>query len=82
MVGVAVNVTEVPAQIVDVEATIETAGTTEVETDICIAFEDTVEIVLQVALEVTSHVTISLLANVDEAKVLEFVPTLDPFIFH
>jgi hypothetical protein len=46
------------------------------------AFDVTVEIVLHVADDVTSQVIISLLANVVDVYVDEFVPTFDPFRFH
>ena len=64
LVGVAVNVTEVPAQIFVALGLTATEGVTEVETLIVMPFEVTVVIELQVALEVTSQVITSLLARV------------------
>lgn len=82
LVGVAVNVTDIPAQMLVAVALTDTAGVTDVATLIVIAFEVTVEIELHVALEVTSHVITSLFARVVVVYVLKPVPTLVPFFFH
>jgi hypothetical protein len=82
LVGVAVNVIEVPAQMLVAVALTDTAGVTDVATLIVIELEVTVEIELHVALEVTSQVITSLLARVVVVYVLKPVPTLFPFFFH
>lgn len=78
----AVNVTLVPAQILLAEDAILTAGVT-------LAFTIMVMLLLvadgvdkQLALLVSTQVTISLLFNVDTVKIGLFVPTFVPFTFH
>ena len=63
MVGVGVNVTLVPEQIVELLATIETEGVKLELTVITTELEVPVEIAKQVALLVITTVTISLFAN-------------------
>ena len=82
MVGVAVNVTLVPAQILLAEDAILTAGVT-------LAFTIMVMLLLvadgvdkQLALLVSTQVNTSLLFNVDTVKIGLFVPTFVPFTFH
>ena len=82
MVGVAVNVTLVPAQTIPAGfAAILTAGTKLVVTTIVIVFEVAVGGAAQVALEVIITVTASLLFNVVEVNVAP-VPALVPFTCH
>jgi hypothetical protein len=81
-VGVAVNVTDCPVQIVEVPVAIETDGTTAALTVIVTVLEVAVTGDAQVALEVIITVTTSELFNVEEVKVEEFVPTLPPFTCH
>jgi hypothetical protein len=83
LVGVAVKVTEAPAQIVEPEPlAMLTEGVTEVFTVMAILLEVAVVGLAQAALDVSTQVTASELARVVEAKVAEFVPTLEPFTFH
>ena len=81
-VGVAVNVTEEPEQIVVAEAAIETEGTTVEFTVITTELDVTGEPVAQVELEVIITVTVCPLVNVVEVNVGELVPTLLPFTCH
>lgn len=81
MVGVAVKLTLIPAQILEVPA-ILTDGVVAGLMVMVIAFEVAVLMVKQEALEVSTHVTTSPLANEDELKVFELVPALTPFTFH
>lgn len=81
LVGVAVNVMLVPAQIVLVPA-METLTGRFGFTVMLMVFEVAGLPVGQVALEVTTQVTAFPFARVVEVKVLEFVPTFPPFIFH
>jgi hypothetical protein len=82
-VGVAVKVTDVPAQIlVPGEAAIVTLAGSAGLTDIVIIFEVAGLPVTHCAFEVISTVIISPFARVEEVKVLLFVPTLPPFTFH
>jgi hypothetical protein len=62
-VGVAVNITFVPEQILVCEATIETPGKTEADTVIVIELEETVAGLAQTALLVTSQIITSPLLN-------------------
>lgn len=82
MVGVAVKFTVVPAQILELSATMLTAGTAEETTLIVNEFEVTVAGLGQAALDVSSQVITSLLANVEVVYVVNPVPTFDPFLFH
>ena len=81
-VGVGVNVTLDPEQIVVVLVAIESAGTTFVVTLIVIGAEVAVGVVKQFALEVTTQVIASLLLIEDGVNVGEFVPAFTPFTFH
>ena len=82
-VGVAVNVTLVPVQmVVPVLAPIEIAGVRTGFTVIAIAFDVAVVGLAQVALLVSTQVTICPLVNVVVVNVALFVPTFDPFTFH
>ena len=81
MVGVAVNVTDVPKQTGFSLTAILTATGKLVFTVIVIAFEVAGFPVVQDELEVKIQVTTSLLAGINE-WVGELVPTLLPFFFH
>ena len=81
MVGVAVNVMPLPAQMEVDDELIETEGVTKalvIEITLLVAIDD----VTQLALEVMITVTWSLFASVVEVNVGEFVPALTPFICH
>jgi len=64
LVGVGINVTEVPAQILVAEAAIVTIGVTEVFTDIVTGFETAVGAEIQAADEVITQDTTEPLARV------------------
>ena len=82
-VGVAVNVTDVPAQIVVALAEIETLAVKTGFTTIVTPFDVAGEPVKHgVAFDVITQVTTSLFANVAEVNVAEFVPAFVPLIFH
>ena len=83
-VGVAVKVTDVPAQIVWLPEVIaiETDGVTDEVTVILILLLVAVAGETQLALLVITTVTISLLAKVVEVNVAALVPAFTPFIFH
>ena len=83
MVGVAVNVTLVPAQIVvaGLAAMLTLTGKFGF-TVIVIALDVAGLPVAQVALEVSTQVTTSPLFKVVEVNVVELVPELVPFTFH
>ena len=81
MVGIAVKVILLPAQVEVDDALIDTAGVTElvvIEIMLLVAVDD----VVQLALEVMITVTWSLFASVVEVNVGEFVPALTPFTCH
>jgi hypothetical protein len=84
LVGVAVNVTVVPVQIVVADAVIETlAATPEADTVIATPFEVAGEPVKQgVALDVITQVTIFPFAKDAFVYVAEFDPTFAPFNNH
>ena len=83
MVGVAVKVTLVPAQIVlPGFAAMLTDGATDTVTTIVIALEVGVVGLAQASDEVMTTVTTSPSANALFEYVLEFVPTLFPLSFH
>ena len=83
LVGVAVNVTDAPAQMVlPGLAAILTDGTTIAFTVIVIVLDVAVAGNAQVAVDVITHVTASPFINVAFVYVLLFVPTLLPFNFH
>ncbi len=83
MVGVAVNVTLVPAQIVVADADTDTLagrfGLTVIVTPLEVAGEPVKH---GLALDVSSTVTTSLLFSVVVVNVLLFVPAFVPFTFH
>ena len=78
----AVNITEVPAQIVPELAVIETDGTRLGLTAMVMLLLVAVVVVRQVALLVTVQVTTSLLFKVVDVNVVELVPVFIPLIFH
>ena len=82
MVGVAVNVTASPAQIVVPVDMILTDGVRELVTVIVTALLVAVAGLAQAALLVIITVTTSPFANVVLVNVAEFVPALLPFICH
>jgi hypothetical protein len=82
LVGVAVNVTDVPAQIVVTDAAIPTLGTSIGFTVIVTVLDVAVTGETHVALEVTITVTASLLFKVVEVNVEEFIPAFTPFSCH
>ena len=82
MVGVAVNVTEVPRQMVVVEVAILTPAVTVGVTTMVIAFDVAGLLVTQLALEVITQVTVFPLARVVLVKVELLVPAFVPFTFH
>ena len=81
MVGVGVNVTDIPEQIVVAEAAILTKGVTAELTIIVTALDVAVGIVAQGTVDVITHVTIFPLANTALVNVTP-VPELTPFTFH
>ena len=84
MVGLAVNVTEVPEQMV-LSASLddmETEGVIDELTVIVIPEEDKLLDVKHAALEVRTQVTISPLFKLLVIKVGELVPVLIPLTFH
>lgn len=80
--GVAVNVTDVPAQILLADEAMLMAGVTLAFTIIVILLLVADGVDKHVALLVNTQVIISLLFNVDKVNVGLFVPTFVPFIFH
>ena len=80
--GVAVNVTLVPAQIVVADAATITLTGKFALTVTWIALLVTVTGVAHTADEVTSNVTISLFTSAEDVNELLFVPTALPFNFH
>ena len=83
MVGVAVNVTFVPAQmVVEGLAAIETLTGKAGFTVIVNVFDVAGLPVAQVAFEVNTQVTVFPFVNIAFEYVGEFVPTLAPFSFH
>jgi len=80
-VGVAVNVTLVPAQIEVDDALIETSGVVELA-DTLMTLLVALATAVQVALDVMTTLTWSPLASVLEVNVAEFVPAFAPFICH
>ena len=81
-IGVAVNVTGVPAQLVVLGVVMLIAGVSIEATFIVIKLDAAVAGEGQTALEVIITVTTSPLVNVEEFSVGEFVPTLIPFTCH
>lgn len=82
MVGEAVKVTEVPAQIVVADALMATAGVTEGFTVIVILFDVAVVGETQAALDVMIQLITSPFAGAAITYVLLFEPTLPPLRFH
>lgn len=82
MVGVAVKVTEVPAQIVLDKAAIDTLTGRIGLTIISISFEVAGLPVAQIALEVKTQVTLAPFARAALVYVLLLVPTFVPLSFH
>jgi len=80
-VGVAVNVTLVPAQIEVDDALIETSGIVELA-DTLMTLLVALATAVQFALDVMTTLTWSPLASVLEVNVAEFVPAFAPFICH
>ena len=83
MVGVAVNVTLVPVQIVlSGAALMLTDGVTVAVTAIVIEFEVAVAGLAHASDDVITTVTTSALASVELWKLLLLVPAFTPFTFH
>ena len=82
LTGVAVNVIEVPGQMVVCEATMLTAGTGAAFTVIGISALVAEAGDAHVAFEVITTVTLSLLLKVDEENTGLFAPTFTPFTLH
>ena len=82
MVGFAVKVTEVPGQILFSLGVMVTAGTGAGNTVIVTPVLVAVVGAAQVALDVMTTVTTSLLFKTDDVKVGLLVPALVPFTFH
>lgn len=82
MVGVAVNVTDVPVHTLVELAVTATAGVTPGVTVIVTVLPEAVVVDAQAALDVSTQVTWSLLAKVELLYEEELVPTLLPFSFH
>ena len=81
-IGVAVNVTGVPAQIVVLGVAMLIAEVSIVATFIVIKLDTAVAGEGQTALDVIITATTSPLVTVEEFSVGEFVPTLIPFTCH
>ena len=81
LVGVAVNVMLLPAQIEVDEALIETDGVTELVV-IVITLLVAVEVVVQLALDVMITVIWSLFASELDVNMGELVPAFTPFTCH
>jgi hypothetical protein len=82
LVGLAVNVTDVPAQTLVALALIVTDGVTGAVTVMVMELLVAVAVLKQEALEVITHDTTSLLFNDDVVYVALLVPTLVPFTRH
>ena len=82
LVGVAVNVVLLPAQIVNDGVDMLTDGVTDAAVTMVSALLVAVGVLAQDALLVITTVTTSPLAIAAVEKVALFVPTLAPFIFH
>ena len=81
LIGVAVNVILLAAQIEVEEALIETDGVTELVV-IVITLLVAVDVVVQLALDVMITVTWSLFASEPDVNVAELVPAFTPFTCH
>ena len=84
LVGVAVNVTDAPAQVglVPVVSAMLTVGAEGEVTVMVIAFDVAGLPRTPLKFEVITQVTTSPLTSADVLYVVEFVPTLAPFTFH
>ena len=83
LVGVAVNVTLVPAQIVPAGLAAMLTLTGKFGLTVMVMLLDVAGFpVAQVALDVKTHVTTSPLFNVVVVNVVAFVPAFVPFTFH
>ena len=83
MVGVAVNVTLVPAQMVEEGLAAMLTLTGKFGFTVIVMLLDVAGFpVAQVALDVSTHVTTSPLFNAVVVNVVELVPLLVPFTFH
>ena len=82
LVGVAVNVTEVPAQMVVFEAAIETDGFKLLTTLIVRLLDVAVALDVQFAFEVSTQVITSPETKPVAIYVDKLKPTLVPFFFH
>ena len=80
--ALALNVTEAPAQIVVPDAVIVIEGVTGAFTVIVIAFEVSLDWVLQEALVVSIQLTTSLLFKTEVLNVPLFVPAGVAFTYH
>ncbi len=77
------NVTALPKQaVVDGDVLTDTVGVNEEDTCMVIAFEVAGLLPIQGISEVITQVTTALLVNELLLKVVEFVPTFEPFTFH
>ena len=81
MVGVAVKVTDVPAQIVVADALMETEGV-RLAVTVMVTWSDAVVGEAQGSLLVKITFTTSILLSDEELNVLLLVPTLLPFTCH
>jgi hypothetical protein len=81
-VGVAVNVTAVPEQIVVVWAAMLSAGLTVLPTTIVIVLEVAVVGLAHDAVEVSTHVTVAPLVKPAVVNALLSVPAFTLFTFH
>ena len=82
LVGVAVNVTDVPEQILFAETEVVTVGVLLGLTITVITLLFAIGVVIQLALLVNITLTWSLVLSVLLVNVLLFEPTLDPFTCH
>jgi hypothetical protein len=82
LVGVAVNVTDVPEQIVVALALTLTVGVTSAFTVVAMLLLLAVAVVTQVAFDVITHVTASPFTKLLLLYVALLVPTLAPFNRH
>ena len=82
MVGVAVNVTEVPEQMVVAVAEMLTDGVTEELTVIAMVFDVAIVVLTQVELLVSTQLTICPLVNEVVVNVELLVPAFVPFTNH
>ena len=82
MVGVALNVTDVPEQMLFADAIMSIPGVTEAETTILITLDVTDDEVAQRAVEVITQLTRSPFCKELVVYVGLLPPTLDPFTTH